>query len=411
VSRPGESPPTHLFLHASQVVTCRAARDAEVLTDAAVAVRDGRILTLGPAAALAAAHPDARRVECAGRVLTPGLIDSHTHAVFGRWRADEYALRARGVPYMEIARRGGGINASVRDLRQRSEDELVELTRQRLAPMLELGTTTVEIKSGYGLGTEDELKMLRVVRRLQEEGPLDLVPTFLGGHETPPDYRDRKDEYVELVAEEMIPAVAAEGLARFCDVFMEPGVFDARQTRRMLEAGLRHGLTPKLHADELEPSGGAELAAALGAASADHLGRVSEAGIRALAGSDTVATLLPATLFFLGRKEYAPARRLLEAGATVALASDFNPGSSPSPSLPLAMTIACSQMGMDPLEALVAATRGGARALRLPHDAGTLSPGAAADLVLWDTADYREIPYRYGVRLARHVWKRGRKVV
>ncbi|MFP4623007.1 MAG: imidazolonepropionase [Gemmatimonadota bacterium] len=399
-----------LFTGASQVVTCETADEGAVLQRTAVAVADGLIAAVGPEPELADRWPDAERVDCHAGVLTPGLVDAHSHAVFGRWRADEYALRSRGVPYMEIARRGGGINASVRDLRARSEDELVELTRERLRDVVALGTTTLEVKSGYGLTTDDELKMLRVIRRLDREGPLDLVPTFLGAHETPLEYRDRKDAYVALVVEEMIPAVAETGLARFCDVFMEPGVFDAAQSRRILEAGLEHGLVPKLHADELEPSGGAELAAALGAASADHLGAISDAGIAALAASETVATLLPGTLFFLGRTRYAPARALLDAGATVALATDFNPGSSASPSLPLAMTIACSQMAMSPLEAIHAATRGGARALRLQDGRGTLRVGAPADLVLWRAADYREIPYRYGVRLARSVWKRGRPV-
>lgn len=398
-----------LFINAAEVVTCESAEESAVLTDAAVAVEAGNVAVVGPQAELESRYPSAERVDCRGGVVTPGLVDSHTHAVFGRWRADEYALRARGVPYMEIARRGGGINASVRDLRQRSEEELVGLTRDRLGALLALGTTTVEVKSGYGLTVDDELKMLRVVRRLDTEGPLDLVPTFLGAHEVPPEYRDRRDAYVDLVVSEMIPAVAAQGLARFCDVFMEPGVFDDGESRQILDAGRRHGLVPKLHADELEPSGGAELAAELGAASADHLGAISPAGIRALAGSDTVATLLPATLFFLGRTSYAPARALLDAGAEVALATDFNPGSSASPSLPLVMTIACSQMGMSPLEALVAATRGGARALRL-DDRGTLTPGRRADLVVWDTGDHREIPYRYGIRLARSVWKAGRAV-
>jgi imidazolonepropionase len=367
-------------------------------------------VAVAPESELKRRYRGAERVDCGGGVLTPGLVDSHTHAVFGRWRADEYALRSRGVPYMEIARRGGGINASVRDLRERSEDELVELTRPRLRAMLELGTTTAEVKSGYGLTTEDELKMLRVIRRLDGEGPLELVPTFLGAHEAPPEFAGRRDEYVDRVVDEMIPAVAAERLARFCDVFMEPGVFDVDQSRRILQAGLDHGMVPRIHADELEWSGGAELAGELGAASADHLGRVSDEGIAALVRSGTVATLLPATLFFLGRKNYAPARRLLEAGATVALASDFNPGSSASPSLPLAMTVACSQMGMDPIEALVAATRNGARALRFDDGRGTLAFGAPADIVLWDAVDYREIPYRYGVRLAKRVWKRGQVV-
>lgn len=399
-----------LFTGAAQVATCTSPEPDAVLEEAAVAVEDGVITAVGPARELEAAHPRHEQVDCAGGVLTPGFVDSHTHAVFGRWRAEEYALRSRGVPYMEIARQGGGINASVRDLRARTEDELVALSRPRLRSLLEQGTTTVEVKSGYGLTTADELKMLRAIRRLDEEGPWDLVPTFLGAHEVPPEYREDRDAYVDLVVEEMIPAVAGERLARFCDVFMEPGVFDGAQSRRVLEAARRHGMTPKLHADELEPSGGAELAAELDAASADHLGRVSDAGIAALARSGTVATLLPATLFFLGQTVYAPARKLLDAGAVVALATDFNPGSAASPSMPLTMTVACSQMGMDPLEALYAATAAGATALRLEDGRGSLAPGAPADIVLWDAVDYRELPYRFGIRLARRVWKGGQAV-
>lgn len=402
--------PATILKNAAQVVTCESMDERAVLEGAALAIEGGRVVGVGSESDLVRRFRGAERVDCEGGVLTPGLVDSHTHAVFGRWRADEYALRARGTPYMEIARRGGGINASVRDLRERSEDELVELTRERLRPMLALGTTTAEVKSGYGLTTEDELKMLRVIRRLDREGPLELVPTFLGGHEAPPEFAGRRDEYVDLVVDEMIPAVAADRLARFCDVFMEPGVFNDEQSRRILQAGLDYGLVPKIHADELEWSGGAELAGEMGAASADHLGRVSDDGIAALVRSGTVGTLLPGTLFFLGRKEYAPARRLIDAGATVALASDFNPGSCATPNLPLIMTIACSQMGMDPLEALVAATRNGARALRIDDGRGTLAFGAPADVVLWDADDYRQIPYRFGVRLARRIWKRGVEV-
>jgi imidazolonepropionase len=312
---------------------------------------------------------------------------------------------------MEIARHGGGINASVRDLRERTEDELVELSLPRLAEMLANGTTTAEVKSGYGLSTEDELKTLRAIRRLGDMQPITLIPTFLGAHEFPPEYRDRRDAYVDLVVEEMIPAVAEQRLARFCDVFMEPGVFDRAQTERILRAGIEHGLTPKLHADELENSGAAELAAELGAASADHLGAISEAGITAVAASSTVATLLPSTLFFLGRRSYAPARKLIEAGATVALATDFNPGSSPTPSLPFVLSAACSQMGMSPAEALTAATRGGAAALRLDDMSGTLQSGARADIVLWNTASIDELPYRLAGSICRGVWKAGVRVL
>jgi imidazolonepropionase len=400
-----------LFAGATEIVTCAAgATPASVLRDAAVLVEDGVITAVGVESELDV--PDtATRIDCHGSIITPGFVDSHTHAVFGGWRAAEYALRSRGVPYMEIARRGGGINASVRDVRARSMDDLVALTRERLHTLLRHGTTTVEVKSGYGLDTETELKQLRAVRSAAEGTPLTVVPTFLGAHEFPPEHREDRDRYVDMLVREMIPAVAAERLAVFCDVFMEPGVFTAAQTRAVLEAGLEHGLVPKLHADELENSGAAELAAELGAASADHLGAISDRGIEALAGSSTVATLLPATLLFLGKTRYAPARRLIDSGAAVALATDFNPGSSPTPNMPLVLTLACSLMGMDPLEAIVAATAGGARALRLDDGTGTLRPGAPADLALWDLGDHRELPYRFGDAPLRAVWRRGTRVL
>jgi imidazolonepropionase len=399
-----------IFAGARRIASCRSPDATSVLENAALAVVDGRIAAVGADADLRGRFAGATIIDCTNRVITPGFVDSHTHAVFGAWRPHEYAMRSRGAPYMEIARQGGGINSSVRDVRSRSQEELESLTRDRLRGMLELGTTTAEVKSGYGLETEAELKMLRVVRTLAAEGPIDLVPTFLGAHEFPSEYRERHDDYVELLIDEMIPAVAAEDLAVYCDVFMEPGVYTADQTRRILEAGLLYGLKPRLHADELEGSGGAELAAELGAASADHLGAISDAGIRALARAGTVATLLPATLFFLGRPERAPARKLIDAGATVALATDYNPGSSPSPSMPLVMTMACSSMGMDPFEALHAATAGGAAALGLNDGRGTIVEGAPADLIVWDVGDCEEIPYHFGRPPIESVWKRGRRV-
>jgi imidazolonepropionase len=409
---------TFVFTGAAEIATCtgpaRAAESADpagVLRGAAIAVRGGRIAAVGPEARVLADFAGAERVRCDGLVLTPGFVDSHTHAVFGRYRVDEYALRCTGVPYMEIARRGGGINASVRDLRARSEDELVEMALPRLAEMLRGGTTTAEVKSGYGLSTESELKTLRAIRRLNELQPIELVPTFLGGHEVPPEYRDDRAAYVDLLVEEMIPAVAEAGLARFCDVFMEPGVFGRGETERILRAGLAHGMRPKLHADELEGSGGAELAAELGAASADHLGDISEAGIAALAASRTVATLLPATLFFLGRPRWAPGRALLDAGATVALATDFNPGSSPTPSMHFVLTAACSRMGMSPAESLRAATAGGAAAIEMADGRGTLAPGAPADVILWRASSADEIPYRLAAPIVEGVWKSGERVV
>ncbi|HSJ13998.1 MAG TPA: imidazolonepropionase [Longimicrobiales bacterium] len=398
-----------LFWNASQVVTAAGTQPESVLTGAAIAVENGHIVELGAAAGLSARYERAERHDCGGGIVTPGFVDSHTHAVFGGYRAAEYAMRARGVPYMEIARRGGGINASVRDVRALDEDALHGLAVARLERAVQHGTTTMEIKSGYGLAPDAELKQLRVVRSLRESGYA-VVPTFLGAHEFPPEYRDRREDYVRLVVDEMIPAVAREGLAVFCDVFCEPGVFTPGQTRTILEAARAHGLAGKLHADELENSGGAELAAELGAASADHLGAISAAGVAALAAApDTVATLLPTTLLFLGKSQYAPARALIDAGASVALASDYNPGSSPTWNMPLVMTIACSQMRMDPLEALVAATAGGARALRLA-DRGVLRAGAVADLIVWDVADYNEIAYHFGAAPIRAVFRAGRRV-
>ncbi len=299
----------------------------------------------------------------------------------------------------------------MRDLRERSAAELVELSRPRLRRLLEHGTTTVEVKSGYGLRSEDELKMLRVIQELAKESWIDLVPTFLGAHAIPPEYSDDRAGYVELVSEEMIPAVATSGLAVFCDVFMEPGAFTPEETARVLQAALAHRLVPRLHADEFESSGGAELAVRFGAASADHLGAVSEQGISALAGSATVATLLPGTLLFLGKSRYPPARALIDRGVAVALATDFNPGSSPTVNLQLVMSLACSVMHMSPAEALVAATANAAAALRLSDGRGTLEPGAPADLAAFRVPDYRMISYLYGSNHCVAVWKGGVRVV
>jgi imidazolonepropionase len=411
---------TLLLVNASQVITCagpararRGAemRDAGILTGAAVAVDGERIAAVGPQPDLDRAYPDAERVDLGGRLLAPGFVDSHTHAIFGRARYEEQELRAMGLKYMEIAARGGGIHSSVRDLRRRSEDELVALALPRLRRIAAHGTTTVEVKSGYGLTLEDELKTLRVIRRLGELVPLRLVPTWLGAHEIPLEWRERPDgrrEYVRLLMEEMLPAVAREGLARFADVFCEPGVYTVEESRVLLEAARGAGLGLKLHADELATSGGAELAVALGAASADHLAAVSEAGVRALATGGTVATLLPGTMLFLGSARLAPARALVDAGAPVALASDFIPGTSPTVNFPLVLTLAVSQLRLTVAEALVAGTVNGAAALDLAGSVGQLAPGFSADLAVFDAADARELPYWYGDRLCRGTWVRGR---
>ncbi len=411
---------TLLFVGASQVVTCagpararRGAemRDAGIVPRGAVAVEGERITAVGAREELEHRFPSAERIECEGGVLTPGLVDSHTHAVFGRPRAEEQELRAGGVPYMEIARRGGGIHASVRDVRARGEEELVALAAARLERLASYGTTTVEVKSGYGLTVDDELKLLRVIGRLASALPMRIVPTWLGAHEIPLEHRaspgDRAS-YVNMVIRQMLPQVANERLARFADVFCEPGVFTLDETRRILEASRAAGLALKLHADELEPSGGAELAAELHATSADHLAAISEHGIAALAQSDTVATLLPGTMLFLGKGRQAPARALIDAGAALALATDFNPGTSPTVNFPLILTLAVSELRLTVAESLIGATVNGAAALGLADHVGQIAPGFSADLALFDIADVRELPYWYGDRRCRGTWVRGK---
>lgn len=385
-------------------------RDAGILRHTAVAVSNGRIAVIGAARDLQDAYASAEIIDCRGGVLTPGLVDSHTHAVFGKPRFEEHELRAEGYDYMEIAERGGGIHASVRDFRERSEDELYELAVPRVRELASYGTTTLEIKSGYGLTVEDELKALRVIGRLAERLPLRIVPTWLGGHEIPHEYRSsdaRRADFVDLLIKEMLPKIAAQGIARFADVFCEPGVFTIDETRKILRASRDAGLGLKLHADELKPCGGAELAASLDAVSADHLAAISEKGMAALAKSQTVATLLPGTMLFLGKSTQAPARALIDAGAAVALATDFNPGTSPTVNFPLMLTLGVSQLRMSLAEALTAATVNGAAALALADETGQIAPGFAADLSLFAVADVRELPYWYGARLCMGSWKAG----
>jgi len=383
--------------------------EVEVLRDAAVLIEDGRIAWVGARrdAPIKTQHAAPVQVVEVSGVLFPGFIDCHTHAVFGAPRLDDQERRALGVDYKAIAAAGGGILQSVRDVRSRTEDELAALTRSRLSALIAHGATTIEVKSGYGLELESELKQLRVIRRLADALPATLVPTFLGAHEVPPEYRGNRAAYVQLVCEAMIPTVAREGLARCCDVFCEPGVFSASESRQILTAARRHGLAVKLHADELEGSGGAELAAELGALSADHLAAVSDAGIKALAASPTVAVLLPATMIFLGKRAQAPARRLMEAGAAVALATDYNPGTSPTTSLPLVMALGVSQLGLRHAEAVTAVTINAAAALGLAAERGQIAPGCVADLVVAAVDDWREVAYWMGADVVSAVWTAG----
>ena len=385
-------------------------RDAGILRNTAVAVSKGRIAMIGAANDLKNAYSNAEVIDCRGGVLTPGLVDSHTHAVFGKPRFEEHEQRADGLDYMEIAKRGGGIHASVHDFRQRTEDELYALAIPRITELASYGTTTLEVKSGYGLSIEDELKAMRVIGRLAERQPVRIVATWLGAHEIPHEYRTsdaRRAVFIDLLIDAMLPRVVEQDIARFADVFCEPGVFTIDETQRILEASRDAGLGIKLHADELKPCGGAELAASLGAVSADHLAAISQSGIEALAKSDTVATLLPGTMLFLGKTRQAPARALIDAGAAVALASDFNPGTSPTVNFPLMLTLGVSQLHMSLAEVLIAATVNGAAALGLAGETGQIAPGFAADLALFGIGDVRELPYWYGARLCVGSWKAG----
>ena len=390
--------------------------------DPVVAAWEGRIVGVGPRAEVEAqleadGLPLARfaRLDARGGTVTPGLIDPHTHLLFGGSRAGELILRQQGAGYLDILEAGGGILSTVAATRAASDEDLAAHGRRWLDEMLDHGVTTVEAKSGYGLDLPTELRQLEIAHELGVEGPIDVVPTWLGAHAVPPEFRSRPDgteAYVRHVIEEQLPGVAAQGRARFADVFCEQGVFSAEQSRRVLEAARPLGLEPRLHADELAPSGGAELAAELGAASADHLASPSEGVIQALAAAATgdhpvVATLLPTTTWFLMHDHHAPARTLIERGIPVALGSDFNPGTSPTASLPLVMTVACLSLRMSPSEVLAAVTINAAHALRLGDEVGSIEPGKLADLVVWRVPDHREIPYWPAANLVRTVIKRG----
>ena len=410
---------TTIFVNAAQTITCAGPararrgtemRDAGVHDGVGVAVQGSRIVAVDTDDALRRAYSGAVEIDCARGLLAPGFVDSHTHAVFGKARWEEHELRATGVPYLEIAKRGGGIHSSVRDLRARSDDDLYALAVPRLERLFSGGVTTVEIKSGYGLSFPDELRSLRVIGRLAASLSARVVATCLAAHEVPLERRDAPNgraQWIEEIVEDIYPAVAAESLATFADVFCEPGVFSRVETERLLRAATAHGLRTKLHADELHDGGAAALGASAGAVSVDHLAAISVDGVTALASSNTVATLLPATMLFLGTGRQAPARALIEAGAAVALATDFNPGTSPLQSFPLVLTLAVSELRMSAAEAWIAGTVNGAAALGLAGETGQLAPGFSADIAVHAVEDFRALPYWFGERLCRVAWARG----
>jgi imidazolonepropionase len=384
-----------------------------LILDAAVAVQGEQILFAGKESDLSGPvelTAETEVIDAGGRVVLPGLIDCHTHLVFAGNRAHEFSKRISGASYEEILAAGGGINSTVEATRKASEDSLAALGLQRLDRFISLGVTTLEVKSGYGLDTPGELKMLLAVKQLDARHIVDLVPTFLGAHVVPLEYRSKREAYVDLVVEEMIPAVAHEKLADFCDVFCEQGAFSLEETRRILEAGIEHGLVPKLHSEQLSRSGSVDLAVELGAASVDHLENISEADARKLAGSETVAVLLPGATYFLGRTDFAPGRMLADAGCAVAVSTDFNPGSCMSENLPLMLNMACLYNRLYPREALLGATRWAAQAVGRQDRAGTLTPGKLADVLVLDTHDYRNFVYHFGVNLTHMVFKRGKQV-
>ncbi len=386
-------------------------KELGLIENGGVAVTGDDILAVGPSDEIegrAQLAEGCRVIDADGMVATPGFVDPHTHPVFSMTREKEFEMRILGKGYMEIAEAGGGIRASVRDLRNTPVDLLKQRTTRRLDRLLAHGITTIEAKSGYGLSTESEIKQLEIIRDLNQTHPIDLVPTFLGAHEVPDEYRDRREAYIELVINEMLPKVVSEGLAEFSDIFCEEGVFNIEDSRRIQQAAKDSGLGLKFHADELKSTGGAGLAASMGAVSADHLVHISEADIRAMAESGTVAVLLPGTTFSLAGSKYAPARKMIKAGVAVALSTDCNPGSSHTESMPLIISLAALQMKMTAAEAISAVTVNAACAIKRQDRIGRLQVGCLADLVLWEINDYRELPYHYGVNLAHLVIKRGK---
>jgi len=406
-----------LLVHnAAQLVTCaspngpkrgEAMRDVGLIPDGAVAIAEGQIVAVGPTDELRADYTPRETLDAGGRVVCPGFVDPHTHLVYAGDRVAEFEMRIQGATYMEIMQAGGGIVSTVRATRAATVEELVAEARLRLDTMLTLGTTTVEVKTGYGLDTASELKMLQAIAELNATHPADLIPTFLGAHAVPPEYQGRTDEYVDLVVEEMLPAVRDRKSPIFCDVFCEAGVFDRDQSRRVLEAGLSLGLRPKIHADEFETLGGVALAVELGAVSADHLDVTPPAEVELLAASPTVGVVLPAVNFNLGSTHFADARTMIDTGVALALATDINPGSAPCPSMPLVMAIACRYQRLLPAEALNASTINAACALGLGDRLGSLQPGKQADLLLIDAPDYRHLAYQFGGNLVAGVMKRG----
>ena len=409
---------TLAVVNCSQLVTLAGAKRARIggdlrqlsiIEDGAMLVRRDRILAVGRRREIEPLITgDCEVIDAGRRVLMPGFVDAHTHPVFAGIRANEFEQRASGTTYREIAARGGGIRSTVRATRNASLSDLVKAGKRYADWFLRGGTTTVEAKSGYGLTIEDELKILRAIKQLNEETPLNYVPTFLGAHDIPSEYKSRRATYVSLVINEMMPRVAEEKLAEYCDVFCEEDVFTIDESSEILSAARRHGLGLRMHADQLSLSGGAKLAAELNAITADHLEHTDAAGIAALKAAKVQPVLLPGSVYALGSNHYPAAREMIDAGLAVVLATDFNPGSSPTPSMPMILSLACTQMKMTPAEAITATTINAAYSLGRGDEIGSLEKGKRADFVIHDCEDYRELAYFFGIEHARSVYASGR---
>ncbi|MFJ7982995.1 imidazolonepropionase [Lysinibacillus xylanilyticus] len=415
---------TILIKNANEVITLKSVvqgprtkeqmRDIAVVENGCVLMEGNSIIAVGSIAQLEADFPDlvkaAEVIDASGKIVMPGLVDCHTHLVHGGTREREFNMRLNGATYMEIMNAGGGIHATTKWTRETSFDDLYRKTMNHLDVFLKHGVTTVEAKSGYGLDWETEKKQLEVAKELQATHDIDVVSTFMGAHAVPRDYKGREDEFVDVVIHDMLPKVAEQNLAEFNDVFCEKGVFTPEQSRRILDAGKALGLTPKIHADEIEPYKGAELAAEVGAISAEHLLVASDEGIQKMAEAGTIAVLLPGTAFFL-RAPFARGRLMIDEGVPVAISTDFNPGSSPTLSLPFIMNLACMHMGMTLEEVLTATTINAAYALNRGHQIGSLEAGKQADVIILDVANYKQLQYFYGMNHTNTVIKNGRVVV
>jgi imidazolonepropionase len=409
--------PDWLITGCSQLLTLRGSvprrgkslGDLGIIKDGAILVHEDRIAAVGPRRRIEKlpGSRKAEKLDLQGKVVLPGFVDSHTHLIFPKSRAHEYEDRIAGATYEQIARKGGGIRSTVKHCRSASVDSLKARALDNLKIFAAHGTTTIESKSGYGLDWKSELKILLLLAALHQEHPLDIHRTFLGAHVLPEEYRSRAEKYVDLLVDRWIPTVAITGLAEFCDVYCDRGAFTVAQSRRILLAGRAGGLVPRIHADQLANIGGSRLAIEVSAASADHLEKLKANDIRALGLSNVVCTLLPGCCFHLGLEDYAPARKLIDAGAILSLATDFNPGTSPTLSMAMILSLACTQMHMTPAEAITAATINPAYSLRVHHRVGSLEVGKFADLAAFDVADYREIPYYFGVNLCSLTMKRG----